>query len=41
MVVVDAAVYDDVVRGVRGAGAGVDAEFGGVGLCVGEREEKG
>lgn len=41
MVVVDAAVYDDVVRGVGVAGAGVDAELGGVGLCVGEREEKG
>lgn len=41
MVVVDAAVYDDVVGGVGGAGARVDAEFGGVGLCVGEREEKG
>lgn len=30
--VVDAAVDDDVVDGVGGAGAGVGAEFGGVGL---------
>ena len=29
---VDAAVGDDVVGGVGGAGAGVGAEFGGVGL---------
>lgn len=40
MVVVDAAVYDDVVGGVGGRGAGVDAEFGCVGLfgreCVSE-----
>lgn len=37
VVVVDAAVYDDVVGGVVGRGAGVDAEFGGVGLCVWEK----
>lgn len=35
MVVVDAAVYDDVVGRVGGVGAGVDAEFGCVGLLGG------